>query len=69
MRKMEIKVNGKTCELPDKSNISTAIRELGINPAGIAIAVNGKVVPKTEYETHILCDSDEMVIIKAFYGG
>ena len=66
---MKIKVNSKPCELPDNSNISIAIRELDINPAGIALAVNGKVVPKNEYETHILCDSDEMVIIKAFYGG
>ena len=66
---MKIKVNSKPCDLPANSSISVAIRELDINPAGIAIAVNGIVVPKTVYESHILCDSDVMGIIKAFYGG
>ena len=34
-----------------------------------AVAVNGQMVPKTEYDATALHDGDTVLVIKAFYGG
>ena len=36
---------------------------------GIALAVNEKVVPKTEWEKFLLKENDKIIIIKATQGG
>lgn len=36
---------------------------------GIAVAINNKVVPKSEWETMIISQNDTVLIIKATQGG
>ena len=37
--------------------------------AGVAVAVNNAMVPRTEWATRTLAEGDDIVILKAFCGG
>ncbi len=66
---MTVKINDTEVSLPQGSTISQALEVAGIKPAGIAVALNGTVVPKADYSNRTLADGDTILIIKAFYGG
>ncbi len=66
---MEIKVNSKAVEVTDGANLIEVLKVNNIEPKGIAVAVNGAVVPKTEYGNLVINPGDDIIIIKAFYGG
>ena len=36
---------------------------------GIAVAVNNTLIPRSNWDNHYLAPDDEVVIIKAAYGG
>jgi sulfur carrier protein len=64
-----IKINGETREIADDSFVSGAIESLKIASNGVAVAVNKKIVTKSEWETTSLQNHDEILIIKATQGG
>lgn len=69
---MEIKVNDKPVMITENITMSELIRELyPENPvgAGIAVAVDGALVPKKEWSDYIINRPCDVVIIKAAYGG
>lgn len=63
---MKIKVNNEEREIAVNTNVSAIV---GSDTAGTAVAVNGRIVKKPDWETTMLHDGDDMVIIKAAYGG
>ncbi|MDE6225540.1 MAG: sulfur carrier protein ThiS [Muribaculaceae bacterium] len=69
---MEIKVNDKSVVIDENTTMSELIQELyPENPvgAGIAVAVDGALVPKKEWNDYIINRPCDVVIIKAAYGG
>ena len=64
-----IKVNSKEKELAGEMPLSEYIKGENLVSTNIALAVNGKLVPRQEWENHILHDGDNMIIIQASYGG
>lgn len=66
---MTVKINSVSLTLPDIATVQDALEAKNIPNKGIAVAVNGKVVPSAERVKHLLKDGDNIVIIKAFYGG
>lgn len=66
---MKVKLNDTILELADHTTLQQAMDQANVNSKGIAVAVNGKVVPTSERGTHPLGDGDSIIIIKAFYGG
>lgn len=66
---MEVTINGLTLQLPADATLSDALDARCIPPTGIATAVNGKVVPAIKRSSCKLAEGDNVVIIKAFYGG
>lgn len=66
---MNITVNDKKMEVPDNTSVSGALDVAGINPEGVATAVNGNVVPLLERDSTILKDGDSVLVIEPFYGG
>lgn len=66
---MNITVNDKKMEVPDNTSVSGALDLAGINPEGVATAVNGNVVPLLERDATILKDGDSVLVIEPFYGG
>ncbi len=66
---MKITINEVSLELPTGATLQDALDAKGIAPAGIATAVNGAVVPAVRRASRALAEGDNIVIIKAFYGG
>jgi sulfur carrier protein len=62
-------VNGERRELTEGTTISSMLGSLGIDGAGIAVAVNERVVRRAAFEAHALRDGDTVEIIRAVAGG
>ena len=66
---IEIKVNGKSRELENSMCLSEFLAAEGVVETNIAVAVNTRVVAKQNWESTTINDGDQVVIIKASYGG
>jgi sulfur carrier protein len=66
---MKATINGEHREFPDGITLSEALRELGVATAGVAVAVNECVAPRTTFDRHRLCEGDVVEIIRAVAGG
>lgn len=66
---MEITVNSKTRKLDCNISVAELLRGDGVPAAGTAVAVNGKIVRRPEWETRLVCEGDDIIIIQAAYGG
>lgn len=65
---MKLKVNDKEVET-GASTLSQFSQEQNLSATGIAVAVNNRMVPRTEWDSYILQDGDKILIIKAVCGG
>lgn len=66
---MKLLVNSQSTPFSGK-NISELVQSLNIiRTNGMAIAVNDKVISKSEWNNFQLNDNDKIVIIKATQGG
>lgn len=45
------------------------VEELPIEAQGIAIAQNGQVIPRSDWEQSTLAEDDKVVIVSAVFGG
>ena len=66
---MQLEINGKKVELPATAALQTVAEELKLSPAGTAIAVNNKMIPRTQWAATSLVEQDKIVVIKAACGG
>ena len=67
---MEIFINSRPKSLPDSITVQQLLNEeIPDKQKGIAIAINNKVVPKTDWESKTIVDKDNIIIIKATQGG
>ena len=66
---MTIKLNDQTHEVPEGTSLTILLENLGINPKGIAVAIDYEVVPKNKWEETILIDGLELILIQAVQGG
>ncbi len=68
---MRIELNGESCELPAGATLADAVRESGVEQAarGVAVAVNGEVVPRTEWASAPLAEGHKVEILAAIQGG
>jgi sulfur carrier protein len=58
------------CLEEGKETLKTALLRANIvQETGIAVAVNERVIPKTEWQTHPLQEGDRITVIKAVCGG
>lgn len=65
---MNIKINGKLHET-SATNITALLTELGLPDRGVAVGVNNRMVPRTEWGTAPLTEGMSLVVIKAAAGG
>ena len=66
---MTVLVNGETRDIARGYTIINIIEELSKQKNGIAIAVNGKVIPFSNWQNYLLSDHDSVLIIEATQGG
>lgn len=65
---MKILINNKQTETEAKS-LDELAAELNLPERGVAVAVSNKMVPRTEWESTLLTEGANVVIIKAACGG
>jgi sulfur carrier protein len=66
---MKVQVNNKEVEMIPDSTLTQLTAQLELTVQGIAIAVNNKMIPRTEWERFTLHENDNLIIIKAACGG
>jgi sulfur carrier protein len=68
---MTIVVNGRTAELEAAATLGAALGRLGYDAggAGIAVAVNGEVVPRGSWPETTLAEADRVEVLGATQGG
>ena len=68
---MMIVLNGEPREAPTGTTLAELIAVAGIEPdrSGIAVAVNGEVVPRSAWATTPVADGSRIEILQAVAGG
>ena len=67
---MEITVNQQTYQVTPVCSVQHLLTVvLNTTANGIALAVNQAIIPKSNWQSHILNPGDQIIIIKATQGG
>lgn len=67
---MRVEVNGEPRELPEGSTVRGIAQVVGTESGrGIAVAIDGEVVPKSEWGSKLLRDGQKIEIVRAVQGG
>ena len=67
-KNMQLKVNGIPYDLSAGSTVFALLEALALT-SRVAVAVNGKVSPRSDHASHVLKDGDEVEVIHAVAGG
>ncbi|TCO07473.1 sulfur carrier protein ThiS [Natronoflexus pectinivorans] len=65
---MRITVNGKETEF-SKTYLLDLLSDMGVPLNGLAVAVGSKIIPRDQWEAHLLKENDEVMLIGATRGG
>jgi sulfur carrier protein len=68
---MTVELNGDRVELAEGASVADAVERLGPEPGrrGIAVAVDGEVVPRSAWSETELSDGQRVEIVGAVQGG
>jgi sulfur carrier protein len=65
-----VTLNGEALVLPVGATVVTAIRESGADVGrGVAVAVDGEVVPRGQWDALALRDGQDIEVVRAVQGG
>ncbi|AEB47275.1 MULTISPECIES: sulfur carrier protein ThiS [Micromonospora] len=66
---MELTVNGVERDVPDGATVADLVRQVTPQQRGVAVAVNGEVVPRTGWPATALRGGDRVEVLSAAQGG
>ncbi len=67
---MVVTLNGKTAELPPDTTLPDVLAILGFEtPRGVAVAVDGNVVPRSRWTGFELSNGMRVEVLRAVQGG
>ena len=68
---MNVTLNGEAAALPAGATVSDAVTAAGVEPKarGIAVAIEGEVVPRAEWNRRELLDGERVEVVHAVQGG
>ena len=66
---MKITVNGTAAEVPDGTSVGDLVRQRIDDRRRVAVARNGEVVPRAEWDTTRLAESDTVEVLAPVAGG
>ena len=68
---LELTINGQTTSLPPQTIHSLIVSICGVNPPpqGIAVAIDGMVIRRSEWSTTQLCNGNDIEVLWASSGG
>jgi sulfur carrier protein len=66
-----ISLNGKDCELQAGASVAAVLERLQVpgDARGVAVAVDGEVVPRAQWETFQLAEDARVEVLTAMQGG
>jgi len=66
-----VELNGRPESLPDGATVADAVKVVGVDgdPRGVAVAVDGEVVRRTDWATTTLADRQAIEVVRAVQGG
>ncbi|MDO3695828.1 sulfur carrier protein ThiS [Wenyingzhuangia sp. chi5] len=64
-----IKVNNQFKEISENSSVAHLLHQLAQPEHGIAVAINQKIITKSNWESQFLNQGDDVLIIQATQGG
>jgi sulfur carrier protein len=64
-----VTVNGKPRELEGPLTVTAFLKALDINARQVAVALNGEVVPRSEWTRVTINDGDTVEVVRAVGGG
>ena len=66
---MKLVVNGDARDVAEGIVLATLVADVAPSPKGVAVAVNGDIVPRSSWEQTMLVDDDRVEILSAAQGG
>jgi sulfur carrier protein len=66
---VQVWINGKPGELADDARVPDALMLLGVPQTGVAVAVDGAVVPRAAWPDTVLTDGARLEVLTAVQGG
>ncbi len=66
---MTVSVNGEQRELPDGATVATLAEQLSAPERGVAIAIDGEVVPRGAWAQRCLSEGARVEVVVAVQGG
>jgi sulfur carrier protein len=66
-----ISVNGQPSEVREGETVAAVLQRLGVEPGrrGVAVAVDGEVVPRSDWDGLPLADGARVEVLTAMQGG
>jgi sulfur carrier protein len=64
-----VTLNGEPRELPEDATVETVVRELDERDRGVAVAVDGEVVPRGDWASRRVRDGQQVEVLRAVQGG
>jgi len=64
-----MKFNGKEIAIPEGMTLLAFLTAEGFNVSRIAAELNGRIIPKSEYETTRLEEADNLEVVRFVGGG
>ncbi len=66
-----IVLNGRECDVRAGETVAAALARLELSPdaRGVAVAVDGEVVPRAQWESFALADEARIEVLTAMQGG
>ena len=64
-----VTLNGEPRELTAGATVETAVRELGADGRGVAVALDGEVVPRAEWGSTEVREGQQLEVLRAVQGG
>jgi sulfur carrier protein len=66
---MTVVVNGEPRELQDETTVADVVRSLVDAERGVAVALDGEVLPRSAWTTTRLRDGQRVEVLRAVQGG
>jgi sulfur carrier protein len=66
---MIVTVNGEERSLPAETTVSGLVEDLSAPSRGVAVAIDGEVVPRAEWPATALQDGARIEVVAAIQGG
>ena len=66
---MKIQVNEQALEVSEKTNIEQLLLQLDKPLVGSAVAVNQEVITRSQWESYIISEGDNISLFQAIAGG